>query len=69
MEFSEENRSLLKEFCKVGLTKNNLVELWERLCTAIDAYHITKKNAWQHTWLFWVMSYENINNYVRLCAQ
>jgi len=44
MEFSEENRSLLKEFCKVGLTKNNLVELWERLCTAIDAYHITKKN-------------------------
>lgn len=38
MEFAEENRSLLKEFCKVGLTKNNLVELWERLCVAIDAY-------------------------------
>ncbi|XP_077275174.1 uncharacterized protein LOC143904395 [Temnothorax americanus] len=39
MEFSEENRSLLKEFCKFGLTKNTLVELWERLCIAIDAYH------------------------------
>ncbi|XP_024887150.1 uncharacterized protein LOC112464414 [Temnothorax curvispinosus] len=39
MEFSEENCSLLKEFCKIGLTKNNLVELWERLCIAIDAYH------------------------------
>ncbi|XP_071562294.1 uncharacterized protein [Temnothorax nylanderi] len=39
MEFSEENRSLLKEFCKIGLTKNNLVELWERLCIAIDAHH------------------------------
>lgn len=38
IEFSEENRSLLKEFCEVGLTKNNLVELWERLCIAIDAY-------------------------------
>ncbi|XP_018315361.1 uncharacterized protein [Mycetomoellerius zeteki] len=38
MEFSEENRSLLKEFCKFGLTKNTLVELWEKLCIASDAY-------------------------------
>jgi len=39
MGFSEENRSLLKEFCKVGLTKDNLVELWDRLCMVIDTYH------------------------------
>ncbi|XP_011874647.1 PREDICTED: uncharacterized protein LOC105565783 [Vollenhovia emeryi] len=38
VEFSEKNRSLLKEFCKIGLTKNLLVELWERLRDAIDAY-------------------------------
>lgn len=42
MEFSEENRSLLKEFCEAGLTKNNLVKLWDRLCIAIDSY--TRKN-------------------------
>lgn len=42
MEFAKENRSLLKEFCKIGLTKTNLMELWERLCVAIDAYQ-TKK--------------------------
>ncbi|XP_011703072.1 PREDICTED: uncharacterized protein LOC105459079 [Wasmannia auropunctata] len=38
MEFSEENRSLLKEFCKIGLTKNDLMELWEKLCIAVDEY-------------------------------
>ncbi|KYN32625.1 hypothetical protein ALC56_13107 [Trachymyrmex septentrionalis] len=38
MEFSEENRSLLKEFCEFGLTENSLVELWEKLCIAIDNY-------------------------------
>ncbi|XP_036139388.1 uncharacterized protein LOC105831095 isoform X3 [Monomorium pharaonis] len=42
LEFAEENRSLLKEFCKIGLTADNLMELWERLCVAIDAY--TSKN-------------------------
>ncbi|XP_011341076.1 uncharacterized protein LOC105281508 isoform X2 [Ooceraea biroi] len=39
VRFSEENYSLLKEFCKVGLTRDSLVELWNRLCTAVDAYH------------------------------
>ncbi|KYN16597.1 hypothetical protein ALC57_11106 [Trachymyrmex cornetzi] len=38
MEFSEENCSLLKEFCKFNLTENSLVELWEKLCIAIDTY-------------------------------
>jgi len=46
MEFSEENRSLLKEFCKYGLTENDLVELWDRLCIAIDAY--AKKNIYKN---------------------
>jgi len=36
--FSEKNRTLLKEFCKIGLTKDRLVELWDKLCTAIDIY-------------------------------
>jgi len=44
MEFSEENRSLLKEFCKVGLTKSNLIELWERLYNAIDTYNARRKS-------------------------
>lgn len=44
MEFSEENRSLLKEFCKVGLTKSNLIELWEKLYNAIDIYHARRKS-------------------------
>jgi len=38
MEFSEENHSLLKQFCKFGLTENNLVELWKKLCIAVDNY-------------------------------
>ncbi|XP_011162362.1 uncharacterized protein LOC105197600 isoform X2 [Solenopsis invicta] len=42
LEFAEENRSLLKEFCKIDLTKDNLMELWEKLCLAVDAYHINK---------------------------
>lgn len=37
--FSEENRSLLKKFCEVGLTKNDLVELWDAMCVAIDDFH------------------------------
>ncbi|XP_020279509.1 uncharacterized protein LOC109852617 [Pseudomyrmex gracilis] len=39
IEFSKENNLLLKDFCKVDLTKDNLLELWYNLCTAIDAYH------------------------------
>ncbi|XP_011254442.1 uncharacterized protein LOC105250177 [Camponotus floridanus] len=38
IKFSEENRTLLKQFCEIGLTKNKLVELWDRLCIAIDNY-------------------------------
>lgn len=38
VKFSEENRTLLKQFCEIGLTKNKLVELWDRLCIAIDNY-------------------------------
>ncbi|KYM97987.1 hypothetical protein ALC62_11333 [Cyphomyrmex costatus] len=38
MEFSEKNRFLLKKLCKYNLTKNNLMELWKKLCIAIDAY-------------------------------
>ncbi|XP_032690733.1 uncharacterized protein LOC116853679 isoform X2 [Odontomachus brunneus] len=39
VQFSEENRLLLKEFCKIGLTKDGLVDLWDKLCTAIETYH------------------------------
>ncbi|XP_014473929.1 PREDICTED: uncharacterized protein LOC106744050 [Dinoponera quadriceps] len=39
IEFSEENRLLLKKFCKIGLTKNDLVNLWDDLCTSIETYH------------------------------
>lgn len=36
-EFSRRNSSLLKEFCEIGLTKTALMDLWDRLCIAIDA--------------------------------
>lgn len=39
LEFSKENHSLLKKFCDVGLTKRDLIELWDALCVAIDTYH------------------------------
>lgn len=39
IEFSEENRLLLKEFCEIGLTKDSLTNLWNNLCTAITTYH------------------------------
>ncbi|KAL0114966.1 hypothetical protein PUN28_010496 [Cardiocondyla obscurior] len=39
LEFAKQNRSLLKEFCKTGLTKKNLIELWDKLCVAVDIYH------------------------------
>ncbi|XP_029157989.1 uncharacterized protein LOC114930393 [Nylanderia fulva] len=38
IKFSEENRTLLKEFCDIGLTKDKLNQLWHRLCSAIDIY-------------------------------
>ncbi|XP_072750343.1 uncharacterized protein [Anoplolepis gracilipes] len=38
IKFSKENRTLLKEFCEISLTKDKLVELWDRLCIAIDNY-------------------------------
>ncbi|KAL6256134.1 hypothetical protein P5V15_012254 [Pogonomyrmex californicus] len=42
IEFSEKNCTLLKEFCNIGLTKNDFVDLWNKLCIAIDTYHEKK---------------------------
>ncbi|XP_025162271.1 uncharacterized protein LOC105184542 [Harpegnathos saltator] len=38
IEFSKENRSLLKEFCKIGLTKDDLLDLWNKLCIVTETY-------------------------------
>ncbi|KAL6442300.1 hypothetical protein ACFW04_002509 [Cataglyphis niger] len=38
IKFSEENQTLLKEFCEINLKNNKLVGLWNRLCIAIDNY-------------------------------
>lgn len=38
IKFSEENRTLIREFCEISLTRNKLVELWDKLCIAIDNY-------------------------------
>lgn len=44
IKFSEDNRFLLKEFCKIGLTKDGLMDLWDKLCTAIETYHVRAQN-------------------------
>ncbi|XP_012215543.1 uncharacterized protein [Linepithema humile] len=38
IEFSEQNSSLLKDFCEITFTKNSLIKLWDKLCTAVDTY-------------------------------
>ncbi|XP_014602105.1 PREDICTED: uncharacterized protein LOC106785842 isoform X2 [Polistes canadensis] len=38
VEFVEENTPLIKKFCKLNLKKQDLVELWAELCTAIEIY-------------------------------
>ncbi|CAD1473929.1 unnamed protein product, partial [Heterotrigona itama] len=36
--FAEENQTLLMKFCEPNLTKENLIDLWNNLCLAIDVY-------------------------------
>ncbi|KAK1129975.1 hypothetical protein K0M31_019666 [Melipona bicolor] len=36
--FAEENQTLLLKFCEPNLTKENLIDLWNNLCLAIDIY-------------------------------
>lgn len=38
MEFSEQNHVLLKEFCEKRFKSKNLLELWSKLCKAVDTY-------------------------------
>ncbi|KAI4485901.1 hypothetical protein M0804_006390 [Polistes exclamans] len=38
VEFVEENTPLIKKFCKLNLKKQDLIELWAELCSAIEIY-------------------------------
>ncbi|XP_029052730.1 uncharacterized protein LOC114880652 isoform X1 [Osmia bicornis bicornis] len=38
--FAEENRMLLEEFCEPMLTKQNLIDLWKKLCSVLDSYEV-----------------------------
>lgn len=38
IRFAEENQFLLNQFCKVSITKDTLLDLWTKLCSAIDLY-------------------------------
>jgi len=40
-EFIEDNRDVLRGFCKIGLRKNELEKLWSDLCTAIETLQNT----------------------------
>ncbi|XP_050592639.1 uncharacterized protein LOC126923321 [Bombus affinis] len=37
-KFAQENQSLLQNFCKPNLTKENVIDLWDDLCSVIDMY-------------------------------
>ncbi|KAK9293705.1 hypothetical protein QLX08_011413 [Tetragonisca angustula] len=41
--FAEENQTLLLKFCEPNLTKENLIDLWNNLCLAIDVYEDRKR--------------------------
>ncbi|CAK9817218.1 hypothetical protein ANTQUA_LOCUS9287 [Anthophora quadrimaculata] len=36
--FAERNRNLLEEFCKASISKEDLMNLWYNLCSAVDSY-------------------------------
>lgn len=38
VKFAQENQSLLQNFCKPNLTKENVIGLWDDLCSVIDMY-------------------------------
>lgn len=43
VEFAEDNHELLNNFCKTGLKKDYLKDLWTKLCSAIDHYESEDK--------------------------
>ncbi|XP_078035389.1 uncharacterized protein LOC144469241 isoform X2 [Augochlora pura] len=49
MEFTNQNQDLIQSFCKKCITNNELVDLWQAMCNAIDSYENNEEDSQQDT--------------------
>ncbi|XP_033336323.2 uncharacterized protein LOC117226270 [Megalopta genalis] len=49
MDFASQNQDLMRSFCKKCITNNELLDLWQKMCNAIDSYENNEDDLQQDT--------------------